>query len=166
MKIILPFTLLLLVIMSSCQKEEERADPPCRVSYSVKQGEEKEFNGSWKFIGFQTKGGDQLEYPPCIAYDNNPNYRIIITFDGGVYTGAVLNRFEGFYTVNNDQISTGEAEVSSSLLEPSELLSYESRLIKAIETATEFSMYYNIMTVYYGDSGESLLFEAIETGEE
>ncbi|WP_194777947.1 META domain-containing protein [Pararhodonellum marinum] len=168
------FGLFCLALLVSCNVDEESNH--CPISYKV-TGEVFPLKWNWKLIGFREAGSTQLTYPPCRFYESERgaarDFQITLQLTDEpnqspngdqfpyIFSGvAPVNAFGGGYTVKGDSLLIGN--VGTTLVAgPNELMEYESRYYKALLAAHTYKVVFNLLVIYFGEEGESMLLQAI-----
>lgn len=180
----LRYSIAIMIVCSflSCKKDIGIPNPPihptCSVAHDLDLSKNGTLKDTWRFVGFQAEGSDQIESPPCdiVDYDNNgsPSF----TWTSGatlsfpdtlrhdwqdsmfsshphVYNGSVINYFYGGceYDHVNLKISPGGKTL---VYGPVVFMDLEKKFLTILHDAKTYKINHNLLTINCETKGKML----------
>lgn len=121
--------------------------------------------GDWKFLGFLGVSSTQIVAPPCAARSSDHNeFSLELEFSSDtnlVGGNAGINSYGGRYHLSTANSLKLDSIVATKMGGKKELIDFEQRFLLALHEAKSYQIEYNTLTLFYGLSGDKMLFVAI-----
>jgi heat shock protein HslJ len=118
----------------------------------------------WDFTGFQNVASGSINYPPCSTYKKDGS-RMSLEFSpdsisaGGI---AAINSYGAKYYLGDSNTLTMDSFISTLMGGTTKLVEFEKRFLLALAATNSYKIENNQLTLFYGPSGDKLLFISSE----
>ena len=155
----------LILFIAGCRKDVNTS--ACPINFETDSSANEVLEQKWKLVGFQSNGSSEIDYPPCIGYQNaaalGNNFEITISFADTIHNldttyhtypylfagKAPVNGFSGTYETDGFGNLWTDDLITTEKAGPKELMDYESMYYGAISNAMKYTISFNVLKIYF-----------------